>query len=537
MFEENKIQDIFRQASLENEDWLEPSPLVFQNIEDAIYKRKRKRWFLFWITSILGVLVFFGYWQFNKHQLSNNSVNQTTLKQPLAKEITVQNENNLTKEEINTDNFESEKTSSKTSTNSVHPENQIKSNTAKKAINSNVDSKDELKEALITKSKFKNSSNNINPNKKPINKAKNNNFISKNPISQNISNLKLKNNNLKKEAPIEKVRGIIENTTNENLSFTNDDSFVKLSKSTINEVRAPYYKEKISVKRHVKKLNSILPILESDNIDYKTIKNLDDITKPSFKQATTLWSYNIVSGFSYWDYSLNNNYKRLLKPADFDFTNGKGYFAALQAQKTLNEKFSVIGNLGFETVYSKSGHNSIFDYDPLNEDSEAISSFDIKMASTMGFIDANVQVLRQNDVSIDATAVTIDLNNKHKISSIDLSAYLLAKLLTVNNFNASVSLGLGVAQIVKVKNELASFTTSLQKLSPHKSTIVANQADLNKTRSFIGFGIYLNHQIDATNNLFINYSFKSDLNALYKSGEFSTFLNKHNIGLGYHKKF
>jgi len=55
MFEENKIQDIFAQASVENEDWLEPSALVFQNIEDAIYKKKRKRWFWFWITGLLAI--------------------------------------------------------------------------------------------------------------------------------------------------------------------------------------------------------------------------------------------------------------------------------------------------------------------------------------------------------------------------------------------------------------------------------------------------------------------------------------------------
>jgi len=326
---------------------------------------------------------------------------------------------------------------------------------------------------MVAKPRFKNLFRNSSTTTKPINKSENNNnsLVSKSFVSQDISNLKLKNNNFnfKKDGLIEKVNENIENALNENLSITSNDNFINTNKSSTNEIETPSYKKEILNKRYVKKLNSIIPILESDNVVYKSIKKLDRINQASFKEAITKWSYGIVSGFNSWDYSLNNNYKRLLKPADFTFTKGKGYFVAVQAQKSLNKKFSLIGNFGFETVYSKSGHNSEINYDPLNENNETISTFDLKMASTMGFIDANIEILRQSDVSIDATTVTIDLNNKHKISSVDLSAYLSAKLLTVNNFSASTSLGIGIAQIVKVKNELASFTTSLKELRPHKS--------------------------------------------------------------------
>jgi len=547
MFEENKIQDIFRQASVEKEDWLEPSTLVFENIEDAIYKNKRKRWFWFWMTTGLGALLLLGFWQFNTHQLSKESINKTTSTQFLEKEITPEKQNNLAKEEIEANNFQNTETNNKEATNFVDNKSKIESSITKTTNNSIAEKGIKLEKEVLTESepKLKKLTSKTNISAKPISKTEDykNNTISSSPVLQNslkqgISNFKPIVTNSKKQTSIEnKADRSSQSAINKGLSIINDDNYVDVNLPVINEIEISTYTEKVPTKQSVKKLNLISPILESDNVDYKITEKLDGIASMLFKQTTTKWSYGIVSGFSYWDYSLNNNYKRLLKPADFDFKNGKGYFVALQAQKTLNKKFSITGNLGFETVYSKSGHNSVVNYDPLNENSDAVSTFDLKMASTMGFIDANIEILRQTDISIDATPVTIDLNNEHEISSFDLSAYLSAKIVTVNNFNASASLGFGVAQIVSIKNELISFTTSLKELSPHKSKITANQTELNKTRPFIGFGAYLTHQIDVSNNLFISYSFKSDLNTLYRSGEFSTFLNKHNVGLGYLKKF
>jgi len=514
MIEENKIKDIFNSASLESEDWLEPSSTVFQNIEDTIYK-KRKRWYWLWMLSFLGVLTLIGYWQLNQQQLLNNPVDKTAQKQLVESETTAKNRNDLGTEDINANSFKNTETDNKTTTNIEESNNKVESNSLNTKINSNIKLEDAKEKEIVPKSNLKNSKATPNIVSKPKSKPgkKNKNTVLNDPISQNISSIGAINSSL----------------------YINDDNFVKISEPAINEVSL---KEQIASNEHIKKLSSILPILESGGTSNISIKALDGITAAAlFNQATSKWSYGIVSGYSYWDCSINNNYKSLLKSAGFNFINGKGYFVALQAQKTLNEKFSLIGNLSFETLNSKSGHFSFVEYDPIYENSEAISTFDLKMASTMGFIDANIEIMRQSDVSIDATSVTIDLHNKHKVSSIDFSTYLSAKIVSVNKLDASARIGLGVAQIINVKNELASFTTSLESLQPYNSKIIANQTELNKTRPFIAFGSNVSYEISTLNSLFVSYAFKSDLNALYQSGEFSTFLNKHNIGLGYKKKF
>jgi len=92
MLEENKIQDIFKQTSLKDEDWLEPSAMVFQNIEETIYKKKRNRWFWLLIIPFLGVFIFIFYSKFYKNDISNQAKNETTFTK-VNKQVTEQTPN------------------------------------------------------------------------------------------------------------------------------------------------------------------------------------------------------------------------------------------------------------------------------------------------------------------------------------------------------------------------------------------------------------------------------------------------------------
>jgi len=57
MPKDDKIwSDSFNQSSLENEDWLEPSPLVFEKVKEEIYDKKRKRNFFLFLVSLFGIL-------------------------------------------------------------------------------------------------------------------------------------------------------------------------------------------------------------------------------------------------------------------------------------------------------------------------------------------------------------------------------------------------------------------------------------------------------------------------------------------------
>lgn len=541
MLEENKIQDIFKQASLKNEDWLEPSTMVFQNIEAAIYRRKRKRWLWFlliFLLSITSVLTFLFYPQNNEPQLSNNKINEASYTEIIDKKTAKKtqhtgliekskNTNDLGKDiRVNTSKLEVK--NSRPIENSLIAKNQ-KSPSAKTEKRSN-DVVNGIKTTSSTKSNTQRSIL-LEENEKQI---KFNPSVKKNILTLNTVDEVLKNNVKTLKEDKTKINYII---NNKSILTRKAESFGLINKPINKKNRTNNLNAALKLDKSVEKLPLIFKGLLANKNEPHNIKPIDSTAIDLPKKPITNWSFGFISGFSYWDYSINENLKSVLQPADFTYNNSAGYFVAVEAKKELSKKFSVIGSLGFETVYNKSGHNSTINYQQANENEEDISSYDIKMASTLGFVDANLQIQRQNNINIDSTPVTIDLNNSHQVSSIDFSSYLAANVFKLGNTKASMRLGLGVAQIIRIKNELTSFNTSLPALKSHKSEITANQNELNRTRGFIAFGADFTHQLSATNNLLLVYSFKSDFNALYQSGDLSTFLNKHIIGIGYQQKF
>jgi len=57
MIDDNKIHDIFNNGSLESEDWLDPSDVVFDNIENGINEKPKKPKFIFWLFSGLSLVI------------------------------------------------------------------------------------------------------------------------------------------------------------------------------------------------------------------------------------------------------------------------------------------------------------------------------------------------------------------------------------------------------------------------------------------------------------------------------------------------
>jgi len=535
MLEEDKIQDIFVQTSLENEDWLEPPKVVFENIKGAIYKKKRKRWYLLLLVPFIGAIVFYTYYKVYNNQLISNSKSDTSTTQTTNVQITaIKPTDKLVEQNENTNDLNSEAKANEDTFNLGKTEKSIKPliEKADKNIEAEVSLKSNFSglENNNSSKKAERQFNNINPF------SKNKEFLSykKNSATINIVDESLNEDGATISIPNNEITNAIINKS----TFSAEvKDVVFLNKSVDDEIQTVERHKNLMVNKSIDKLPSILSNLSSTENNHNILPKTDNKIATLLNGPITNWSISAVSGLSYWDYSLNKKYKTELQALNFKYTNSTGYFISLEAQKKLNKKFSIIGAAAYETVFCKSGHNATINYNPVNENLEGISTYGLKMASTFGAIDANVEILRQNDINIDSMPVTIDINNEHRISSIDLSTYLSAKIINFNNTTAAVRFGFGMAQIINIKNELASFSTSTSTLKPFKAEIANNKTELNKTRFFIAFGSNLAHQVNATNSLFINYSFKSDLNALFISGEFSSFLNKHNIGLGYQKRF
>jgi len=546
MSDDKKIQDIFKQTSLENEDWLEPSSTVFQSIEDVIYKKKRK-WLWLWLITLLVALALLVYWQFPKNKLSGSTGNNIKATEPINNIPTDKNKpleqtgiydtnqlNNTNKFDLVDAEVQASSEITTTSSSETLKDDGLnkstitKSNMVEEDINSTTESSSSTEEEIainVIDRKIKQSSK-VSDNNTSFKKDTSKPNRVKGFLNSNVSNIiDLKEANIQ---PVSNSKKIIAKNKNTDLS---NEQYVDLVKEPVS------LKKSVVNNEAIEKLPSIILNFLSNSNEGLTIPSQKNIIPDLFNQPKTNWSLGVISGFSYWDYSLNNNYKKALKPAKFKYTNSKGYFVAIEAVRVLNEKFSIAGNIGFETVCNKSGHNSTIEYNPVNENDESASTYNLKMASTLGFIDANIEIQRQNDVYVDASPIIVNLNNQHKINSVDFSAYLSFNALNFNRTNASAHIGLGVAQIINVRNKLTSFTTSIPALNPYKKQILVNQTEFNKTRPFVAFGSSFTHQLNTVSNLFLTYTFKSDFNKLYQSDDFSTFLSKHNIGLGYQKQF
>ncbi|MDA9181929.1 hypothetical protein N9O51_01935, partial [Saprospiraceae bacterium] len=205
------------------------------------------------------------------------------------------------------------------------------------------------------------------------------------------------------------------------------------------------------------------------------------------------WSLKLSSGSSNWNFSLNNNYRTTLDPADFRFSKGDGYFIELSIEKMLSQRLSVGVSGLIESSSFNSGHNSIIDYNINNETEHQMNQFDVIMASPLGFLESNIVVARSTDAN-EHTDLIIDLNNSHSITNIDFGFYAQIEILQYRNFSLSNQSGIGFNYLSNITNSLDHFSTSETGFISHSSEILKNQSHINLLRSYINIGINLEYK-------------------------------------------
>ncbi len=243
------------------------------------------------------------------------------------------------------------------------------------------------------------------------------------------------------------------------------------------------------------------------------------------------------AGTSFWDINMNDNYLSALEPANFDATNGSGYYLSLGYKKYLSSRFFTQADISFEHVEFLSGHNSVVEYSLANENGLQQNNFDVTMATPLGFLESNIEIERRGTDVADTESLTIDLHNSHRIGSINGLVQIGYDLLKFEKWNASIIGGIGYNYFLYTNNTLDRFDITNGNFESLSSVVLTDQESINSLRPYFSISSSIEYLLTSKSSLFLRYSFSQDLKNTYQFEDFSTRIARQNIGIGFQLRF
>jgi hypothetical protein len=442
------IKKAFTKPQLRNEDWLEPSDRVLSNIESAIKEDDDKRksypifFMIFGLCLVLAIFV---------------SVDRLIL---------------------------------------------MEENSQKQIQALDVSEESQAEKFLLespSTSERKNGDVNILAKKSSINK---NISIASQKFNETNEEAKIKKSETK---PIEsiKARKEIANSSFEELSNYNEDNeLLEVKANELNSGEEGYSK---IISKPENKINNSVALNIINQLPSTNLGLFDTTTAiPSSMPYNTIASMDVSSdnfspffyleagtGFTYWNFRLNDDYKALVEPAAFENTNGTGFVTSLTLGRKVNPRlsFSLMGS--YETIHFSSGHNSVIVYDNnLSEQTENIT-----MATPLGFVNNEIALFRTADGSTSHTDLLVDLENEHQLSAVEFSLNANIALVQNNKFSLLVSPGFGVQQILSAKNKLTSVDTHSLEISNRGNIVESNFDNVNNLSPFTTLNLTANKEL------------------------------------------
>jgi len=519
---------IFNHSSTERESWLDPSNAVFEGIENEIYPKKKKRRFVLFRFLAMALLLmsaaiyFYKVPQINTKTISNleselksgtkNISEQFNSESKKSQELSKENiKQILESADLHSESHEDQKSGTKNTLNSASVGASDNTSNSTKIYNS---------EKPLT---------NIEAEKKVAS------------ISKHIQLAKNKINSTKSTQKVAEVThsGFIE--TPISTSQTNSISDLSTTESheasgqndmSPNEIIDPLqiqFLETLDIALLKRPLltQTLSFVTPSFNLENNALASASDFEKE--------WSLSLGSGLSYWNFNLNTNYQTALDPADFTYDNGNAYTFFINIERDLCENFSISLNTMFENVSFKSGHNSNVPFD----NSMTVNEVELTMASPIGFLRSRVDITNDNQVpTTGSTDLVLDLHNSHKIINWDFTLNLNYNIYRKNGIDIDLIGGGGLSYISAFSNNLDSFVADNSNFKSGQSSIIGDQENLNVTRFHNVLGLSLNKDCSYLGGRFgLNLLYKADFKPLYSVDDFSTSLNKFNVGLFYQVRF
>ncbi len=476
------LRQAFGKSTLENEDWLEPSDDLLERIEARIYPQKSGRTWLFLLPILLLILVFGGIWLGNRGS-SNLKAYTPIISAQIMEGVVGENATGASTQKSMVQADQTQHTPQILA---------VAKGTAKTPI---ISDKNNL---------LKTSENSAIPTALGFNK-----FVFTNEIIPKTSTL---------DKSFSQSRTITENP----ISIASDKSIPNLIESDLT----------------VKSLDPLTNLLTSPAL-FPVAAAVDVREAPPIRinlNKESPWSIVAGGGVSHWQFKLNDAYRTLLAPADFQSTNGIGFRTFVGLDRKMNSRFSLGMSLAYDQVKFNSGHNSVLTYDRTAEtDNDPSNAKIVTMATPVGFVESDLVIHRNNDVP-DAE-VLIDIKNQHRIQSLDLQLNLDYKMRDVYGLTPVIRVGAGVQYVVNLTNELASFTPEQMDFSAGKGDIISEQSSLQKWSPTVTTGFSLEKKFSGNISVGINGSYLFNLNELQKMNTFSTRVRRFNGGIYLRRSF
>ncbi len=492
------LRQAFGKSSLQNEDWLEPSDDMLERIEAKIYPSKNKRsWLLPALLLLLFLIIGGLVWGIQEI----NAVDSWTQNQ----NIVTQNIGQIPAE-ITENISPADKNTSDIITNSS--EKRMEENKGKKISVASGKKQNQNPGLLTENNGIKAFGNSVKQISKPANPDQNR--VDRNyPADRSIVAI---SQNTSSAFPVRAENDLSRTVEKRNLPSGEKDFLINAS-TPLSTLKNP------AVTRV--EATSGSPVgLPADIVVRKN----------------KAWSIVAGAGVSFWQFQLNDAYRKALAPADFQATNGTGVRTFVGIDKKINSRFRVGMAASYERITFHSGHNSTLTYNRTAETNNRPSNNKVvTMATPLGFVESDLVINRENDVS--ESEVLIDIKNRHRIQSLDVQLTLDYEVREIIGLRPVFSVGAGVQRLVKLTNALESFTPRQKDFSAGKGVLTSEPSSLQRWSPTVSAGLSL--EKDFFNNLSvgINGGYLLNLNELQKMDGFSTGVYRLNGGIYLRRRF
>ena len=246
------------------------------------------------------------------------------------------------------------------------------------------------------------------------------------------------------------------------------------------------------------------------------------------------------TGAVFWKHRISNNYTTLLSPFDFNYEDGLGWQANLNATYAFNEFFEGIIGFQYEQINTKSGHNSDITYSIDNEVDamNPLNGYALSLATPYGLSGATFNFIRSQDLAANSADLLVDFHSTHVIKNISIPIGMnIFPFGKKNIWVPSVHLGFGTNYLASISNNIQSIETNhdaIQYDDSGTSTFVS--PELEKWHFDYRLGLGVTYQLNSKSSLQLNYDWSRGINPIFKLEDYNTRIDRHHLTLGFRTK-
>ena len=493
------VKNSFNESSLDQENWLEPSDAVFENIQSAIEKKEKRRspWIWLWLFPIAILFTFSFYFLTSQSEDTDLIGSSEQTEEILPTKTSAQSAGFNT---ISTENNTIEKPStlkdiSEEKVNNIHsniPQSSSENKIQRTILASTLDksSPQVLAEAKLA-----------NQNNSTLSKQASFSNIGSNPLNDLIP--KGPSKKIIKQSPISIVK-------KDNTPLQTTWTLTKLA---------------------------ILPMSIQSNEDETFSFNLPMQTLVKKDKMKTRNKIEISSSLIFWQDKLNQNYTAALAPADFTNGNAIGAGIGLSYSIPLIKNIDFGIEVAYQAIKNRSGHNAGINYSEAQEVNLTNSFNDIQLATPYGFVQSDFNIRRSEAATETDVELMSSVHSVHYMKFISISPQLIFTVFSNDSWEFNVNSKLGYHHLLDIRNELDFINTNHDHFRFGQGSITIDQSGLASGYWSAGLDLSVLHHLNNNLDFGLSYGQSSALNPIFKDNDFSSSVKTKHMSLLFRYKF